>query len=155
MADRQLSRRGSDTRCVGHTRLVFPCGNGMFFSFKKRLVLHLLELLLHSKRPALRPVTPAVSGYCFCDSSGFCGDSWVCEFQTSEHGVNTRMVAIECLRQCCSFLHAQVGGLRMSHNRDPPSPVQLRLPNRFCTLMTKSFGAETLPAHATTCSNHF
>ena len=32
-------------------------------------------------------------GWCFCESLGFRGDSWVREFQSSEDGVTARMVA--------------------------------------------------------------
>ena len=31
-------------------------------------------------------------GLCFCESSGFRGDAWVCESQSSHDGVNASMV---------------------------------------------------------------
>ena len=43
-----------------------------------------LDDATHTSRAALRPGTEAV---------GFCGDSWVCEFQTSEHCVDARVLA--------------------------------------------------------------
>ena len=101
MVGRQPSIPVGDTQCIARESLKFPFDIGMFF-VRRRLVLHLFELLLrwktlHTSRAVLRPRTAEavnVSANLHVASVSPQGSvAWICEFQTSEHGVDTRVVA--------------------------------------------------------------
>ena len=47
--------------------------------------------------------------------SGFRGIAWVCEFQSTQNGVNACKLSPEWLRRCCKSLRVQVAGPRRNH----------------------------------------
>ena len=95
VADHLLSRPGDDTRCLDRA------GPGFLFSSvrfcdPKQLMLRLLGLTHSQSRASSWDSSGGEkisrSGLCFCESSGFRGDSWVRESQSAKHGMNANMV---------------------------------------------------------------
>ena len=82
-------------------------------------------------------------------SSGFCGDIWVCKFQTTQSGVNACVLPTGGFSGTAGFsvfeLEVHQGS---THTRHGPNPVHALLPSFFRTLVIQSSGVRTLPAHA-------
>ena len=156
----EVSKQRRGTRSLGYENLGFPFGRGMFF-FQKRPALHRAAAALEDATHTMSRATSrdssgsediSQSGLCFWESSGFCGASWVREFQTSEHGVNARMVASSGFGSAAVFSVLELGGPRKFHIVDiRPRPCNFNLPSLFCALFTVSCGAKTLPAQPSKC----
>ena len=74
------------------------------------------------------------SGLCFCESSGFCGDAWVRNFQSTFNGVNACVVSCGGFGGSTRFCVLQLGGPGRIHTNDTgrnPSNPCCRV---FCAL---------------------
>ena len=118
VTDRQPSKPVGDTQCLVR-RSGISFGNGMFFVSSSCCCVGGSHTHIWG-RAAFRDSNGSEKisrfGCCFCESSGFCGDSWICEFQSSEPA----WTHAQCFRVASTVLQVSPCSSwgRMSHTID-------------------------------------